>query len=864
MKLRDKLKKMVRVEGITVFGVRLGFPSPESETPPPQRLSPIAAPDPAAAPLLPHGEAQLRTYGDGFAGRERELEALDAAWARGRARVFVLHAEGGAGKTRILVAWLNRLRDAGWRGAGGVFAHSFYSQGNDQRRGASSEVFFRQALRYFGDLAEEEIAALTDPAEKARALAAAILRRRGLLILDGIEPLQYPPGVNRGQFKDPALAHLLLSLAGAGTGTKALCVVTSRQLVTELAPREGEAVARHPLDRLDAEAGCALLRDLGARGGEDELREAVEEYRGHAYSLMLLGSYLRDATDDRDIRRRREIPLLAEDRAGHGGHVQRIFRAYVAHFGEGSPETALLRLMGFFDRPAERELLAVPRDADLFPSLAPEQLQRTLNRLQGLRLIAWDGRGPIDAHPLLRQWFGAELREKSPAAWREGHRLLFEHFARTTPYRPDTLEGLEPLYRAVSHGCAAGLHEKALVDVYRDRILRGAGDDGFYSTFKLGAIGMDLAAVENFFVQPGWKPAPDLAESDRAWLLNEAAMHLRALGRLAEALGPLRAGLEMAIEREDWENAARAANNLSQLRLTLGAVEQAVASAARSVEYADKSGDLFQRMARRTTHADALHQAGERQRARELFAAAETLQREWQPQYPRLYFVQGFRYADLLLAGIDGGAERAAWRAWLDQLGWIRPKAASQGHAGRMRPAPPPFDARARIADCQAVTARAEETLEWMKNASNASLLDIALDRLTLARAGLYGGLLAGQEADAAIEDHANAAVAGLRKAGTMDHLPRGLLTRAWARAARGDGEGARADLDEAWEIAASGPMPLFQADIRLARARLFGRADDYPWESARADLDEARRLIGEHGYHCRDGELADAQAMLP
>nr|VFK40398.1 MAG: AAA ATPase domain-containing protein [Candidatus Kentron sp. TC] len=858
MKLRDKLKKMVRVEGITVFGVRLGFPSPESETPPPQRLSPIAAPDPAAAPLLPHGEAQLRTYGDGFAGRERELEALDAAWARGRARVFVLHAEGGAGKTRILVAWLNRLRDAGWRGAGGVFVHSFYSQGNDQRRGASSEVFFRQALRYFGDLAEEEIAALTDPAEKARALAAAVLRRRGLLILDGIEPLQYPPGVNRGQFKDPALAHLLLSLAGAGTGTKALCVVTSRQPVTELAPREGEAVARHPLDRLDAEAGCALLRDLGARGGEDELREAVEEYRGHAYSLMLLGSYLRDATDDRDIRRRREIPLLAEDRAGHGGHVQRIFRAYVAHFGEGSPETALLRLMGFFDRPAERELLAVPRDADLFPSLAPEQLQRTLNRLQGLRLIAWDGRGPIDAHPLLRQWFGAELREKSPAAWREGHRLLFEHLARTTPHRPDTLEGLEPLYRAVGHGCAAGLRQEALFDVYVDRILRGTGPDGFYSTRKLGAFGMDLAAVENFFLQPGWKPAPDLSEPARAWLLNQAAMYLRALGRLTEALGPLRAGLETAIEREDWESAARVAANLSQLRLTLGAVEQAVASAARSVEYADKSEDPFLRMGFRTAHGDALHQAGERQRARELFAATETLQKESQPQYPRLYGLAGFQYADLLLSG----AERAAWRAWLDQLGWIRPKAASQGHAGRMRPAPPPFDARARIADCQAVTKRAEEWLEW--RIPDDSILDIALIDLTLARAGLYEGLLAGQEADAAIEDHANAAVAGLRKAGTMDHLPRGLLTRAWPRAARGDREGARADLDEAWEIAASGPMPLFQADIRLARARLFGRAEEYPWESARTDLDEARRLIGEHGYHRRDGELADAQAMLP
>jgi internalin A len=46
--------------------------------------------------------------------------------------------------------------------------------------------------------------------------------------------------------------------------------------------------------------------------------------------------------------------------------------------------------------------------------------------------------------------------------------------------------------------------------------------------------------------------------------------------------------------------------------------------------------------------------------------------------------------------------------------------------------------------------------------------------------------------------------------------------------------------------------MPLHQADIHLTRARLF---------RDRAALAEARRLIEKHGYHRRDGELADAEA---
>ena len=72
---------------------------------------------------------ELRTYGEGFVGREAELEALDRAWGEGegRVRVFALWADGGEGKTRLVVKWLTRVSDDGWRGAGPVLVHSFYS-----------------------------------------------------------------------------------------------------------------------------------------------------------------------------------------------------------------------------------------------------------------------------------------------------------------------------------------------------------------------------------------------------------------------------------------------------------------------------------------------------------------------------------------------------------------------------------------------------------------------------------------------------------------------------------------------------------------------------------------------------------------
>ncbi|MEN6429159.1 MAG: hypothetical protein ABFE13_27745 [Phycisphaerales bacterium] len=105
--------------------------------------------------------------------------------------------------------------------------------------------------------------------------------------------------------------------------------------------------------------------------------------------------------------------------------------------------------------------------------------------------------------------------------------------------------------------------------------------------------------------------------------------------------------------------------------------------------------------------------------------------------------------------------------------------------------------------------------------------------------------------------------MSGLRRGGSQDFIPRGLLTRVWLRFLEGDTEGAWADLDEAWEIAERGPMRLHMADIHLYRARLFGPRQaevKYPWESAQNDLAAAEKLINECGYHRRDKELADAK----
>jgi tetratricopeptide (TPR) repeat protein len=322
-----------------------------------------------------------------------------------------------------------------------------------------------------------------------------------------------------------------------------------------------------------------------------------------------------------------------------------------------------------------------------------------------------------------------------------------------------------------------------------------------------------------------------------------AAYRLRALGRLTEALEPMRASLAMSVESEDWMNAAARAGNLSQLELSLGEVALAAADAEQSVTYAERSGDAFQRLSKRVIHADALHHAGRPDEAEVRFREAEDMQAGNQPHYPHLYAFQGFLYCGLLLAA----AERAAWRHLLN-LSCV-PQPASLLKSRR------------------AVSKRVEQTIKIAE--SNNWLLDIALDHLTVGRAALYAAILDGLALDQldSCRESFQRAMDGLRRAGAQHHLPRGLLTRAWLRCltgARTGPESAQSDLDEALEIAERGPMPLFMADIHLHRARLFGLSKDrsatYPWTSPQADLAEARRLIEKHGYWRRKEELEDAE----
>jgi hypothetical protein len=157
--------------------------------------------------------------------------------------------------------------------------------------------------------------------------------------------------------------------------------------------------------------------------------------------------------------------------------------------------------------------------------------------------------------------------------------------------------------------------------------------------------------------------SPNLTEADQGWLLGQAAFNLRALGRLTEALQPMRAGLDIGVRRKDWKNAAIGAGNLSELEVTLGRLPEAVTDARQAIIHADQSDDMFQQFSKRSTTADVLHQSGLRAEAGTFFDEAEQMQWDDQPQFDLLYSIHGFCFCDWLLAPV----EQAAWRRVANQ-----------------------------------------------------------------------------------------------------------------------------------------------------------------------------------------------------
>jgi tetratricopeptide (TPR) repeat protein len=476
--------------------------------------------------------AKLPVTGSDVFGREEDIAFLDRAWANKEVNVVTIVAWAGVGKSTLVNHWLRRMAAKHYRSAELVFGWSFYRQGTSGNT-SSADEFLDAALNWFGD---------PDPGlgtawEKGERLAKLIAHRRTLLVLDGLEPLQNPPGSQEGRLREPCLQALLRELAAFNKG---LCVITTRTPVADIADHERTSAPRRDLEQLSSDAGARLLRALGVNGHEEELRSASDEFSGHCLALTLLGSYLTDAYNG-DVRCRREVSKHLAHDVRQGVHARKVMESYQTWFGEG-PELSVLRMLGLFDRSADEQLLqalvkqpAIRGLTEILMDLSPAAWRTVVARLRRARLLAGEDAhnpGQLDTHPLVREYFGEQLRSQRTDAWRECNRRLFHYYRTNAPQRPDAFRDMEPLFLAVICGCQAGFYRDALHEVYIPRIQRG---NASFAANVLGARGPLLSVLAHFFERGRWGALVEtgvegqsLSAEDQLFILMQAALYLTA------------------------------------------------------------------------------------------------------------------------------------------------------------------------------------------------------------------------------------------------------------------------------------------------------------------------------------------------
>ena len=775
--------------------------------------------------------AKLPLTGPDLFGRDRELSLLDQSWEDPHTNIVAFIAFGGVGKSALVNQWLRRRAQDGWCDARRVFGWSFYSQGQREHT-VSADLFIDAALRFFGDPNPNE----GSPWDKGQRLATLVNQQPTILALDGIEPLQST--IEDGKINDPALDTLLRELA---YGMNGLCLLTSRvdfpnlplsDVIWGRAPDSDHSPAlRVSLERLSTEAGRHLLRQAGVKGLDGELDAAVEEYEGHALALVLLGEYLAKFLDA-DIAKRDLIPPFP-DRTRAGRHAFRVMEAYDRALAKDGMEAerAILRIVGLFDRPADKGCLealrqppAIESVSDSIVGMTDRQWRESVGTLRQLRLLSPptdQEHGSLDAHPLVREWFGQKLGQESPEGFRQAHSRLYEHLRDhgkpTRDTRRDTIQEMIPLFHAIRHGCLSHRHKRALDEIFWPRIRR---ESEHFSVNQLGAWAADLDTLACFF-EDGWRRLhPSLGSKDCAELIGEAGFDLSSLGRVEEAAHAMTVSMHMHCQAGQWSDARQHAENLAVLYVGLGRLKDARSEAQRSVHIAKQAVQSWL-SASTACLGEVLHRQGLLAEASTQFRLACDAQ---VAAAPFLYSLRGAQYAAFL---IDVG----------------------------------------RAED---VMSEALSLLQWFKESGSRALLDVGLEYLKLGCA-FHAALMKESGTPLAFKvggpslagDDLNLAVEHIRLAGRRQHAPRALLARAFFHRDFGDRDQAERDLREALDLSTRFGLRLHETDARLLQGQMALDEGSPDIDTAQTSLARAEELVTETGYHLRDADILILEGRL-
>lgn len=750
--------------------------------------------------------------------REESANTLYTALEDPRIGVLGIIADGGIGKTSIVLDWLSNLDVSGY-GLKHVYAWSFFD--TVTRHVTTSDEFFGEVFNQFERVPEQRL--VNFPHGKAKYLIDILRTDKFILVLDSLESLQDPSINRRGNITDQNLQWLVRNLSMRRMGQEGrLVIITSRLSLLYHENATGPGYVEKTLENLQPQDGAKLLISLGVRGSKQELIKASTEYEGHCLSLVLLGKLIADQYPDRNISNRVMIPsLVPKPIPGfpldkYCEHAERVMTFYEKEISQ-TDEIILLEMMGLFLEPMD----ASQRDcivenavfAQPLRSYSPDQWTALEKRLEKYGLLIPQTepvltRSKWDCHQLIREHFRRKL-SRNEVDWWDAHGILFQYFQDRASYQPSTREGLRPLYRAVHHGCLAHRFKDAL-QVYKQRILRDEAQG--FSTNRLGAAAEDIACLQGFLASDNQvKKAviENFSSTDVAWLWARLAFCQTCRGSLHHAINNRRTQLDFCHNRGDLMGEASALENLSELFLLSGDLVEAKRAAEGALHCASSAQDWGQLMRGHCRLAVVHYFQGETISAKQEFIIAKELKEQCGGPEPWIVMDHGFYYRWWLL---DTSSTKEQYTDILHD---------AEGASGP------------------------DQT--W--------LAPLALDELVKAIA--ISRL--GKEKDA--EGLFSKALQTLMESGFVIHLPYYYNAKVEFDIYRGDVNSALQNVAEAQRIASYYGMPLLLADSYLCEAQIHISTSSP--EKAQNARERASNLITNHGYYLRTLELTLLEGQI-
>ncbi|PPK74875.1 ATP/maltotriose-dependent transcriptional regulator MalT [Methylobacter tundripaludum] len=743
-------------------------------------------------------------------GRKTELKQLTEAFKNPNKRLAIIVAAGGIGKSALTDEWLRQIEAQNYYGKTRVFGWSVYSQGSHNTF-ADSQPFFSAVFEFLNKHRpkDDQIEIPKEEIEKAPVLVRCLQQMPCLLILDGLEPLQNPENLQAmsGELKDSALKEFIACFRR--TAGESFVLLSSRQPLVELKKWQAEHYLSLDLKTLPHDDGADLLQALGVTGKAAERQVISKDLNGHALSLVLMGHLLSEHHQG-DCRYAKELPPLTSahgdsDAEKDSRHALRLLDYYDSLQDEAS--RCFLQLLGLFDRSmnaAEKAILiANSNHAEPLRALTDSEWKKVEQRLEKSGVL-FGKKGSFerlewDTHPIIRAYFGEKFKENYPEAFKQAHWGLFDYYQKLPEKEfPDNLDEMQPLYRAVVHGCLAGKYQQALENVFYPRIWRS---DESYSVHKLGAYSQDITALAAFFPS-GWDKPVQSEPVQQAFMLSAVSFRLMSLGRLQEAIEAREIGIKLSEKLGNWKTASIANHNLVELYLSLGQLSLAHIAAQQAMKYAQRSEGTSEQMKSQCYLATVLHRCGHLSEAYQHFQKAEELDQSLGYHY--LSSLGGFWYCILLS---DTAHDKTS---------------------------------------LQAVEERAYYSLDIFFSKNH--LVSIALDFLTVASVG------AALKQFPQAENIFQQAIQRIEKAGRTNETPLFYLYRADFFLTQNQLDPALADLNSAWEIIERCGMKLYAVDYLLIHGRYCLDIKDH--DTALNHYEEAKQLIQETGYHLRDAEL--------